>query len=127
MTTAFIVLLSFSCHAFSEEKIDIVNLSSTTENYSQDILLKNWSLSTCLATIAVNEQERDDANATASAYLEFGHQDIEAYDQLRELVKKYANAKYGSSIGSDLKTMKCIDLYHSKHLEKLVNKILHTH
>ncbi len=97
---------------------------STTETYSQEILLKNWALSICLAAIAANEQDRNDANATASAYLEFGKQQTEAYDSLRSLAKQYASKKYGSSVGSELNTMKCIDLFHSHELNSLVQKIL---
>lgn len=33
---------------------------NATYTYSQNILLKNWALSICLAAIAVNEQARED-------------------------------------------------------------------
>lgn len=95
-----------------------------TETYSQKTLLKNWALSVCLAAVAKDGAERDDANATASAYLEFGQQKIEAYDALRALALQYANRKYGGSIKSDFNTMKCIDLFHSKDLDHLVAKVV---
>lgn len=93
---------------------------SLTEHYSQEMLLKNWALSRCLAKTYDNEKVRDDANATASAYLEYGKQSIETYNQLDELVDKYVNLAYGGSVKSDFNTMKCIDLYHSKELQKMV-------
>lgn len=96
-----------------------------TETYSQATLLKNWALSVCLATVAKDAAEREDANATASAYLEFGHQPIEAYDKLRALAERYANKKYGGSIQADFNTMKCIDLFHSKELNDLAGKLSH--
>ncbi|WP_323001323.1 T6SS amidase immunity protein Tai4 family protein [Denitromonas sp.] len=91
-----------------------------TARYSQRELLKNWALSACLATIAKSPADRDDANATASAYLEFGNQPIEAYQALGKLVERYAGRTYSGSIASEFNTMKCIDLYHSKTLEDLV-------
>lgn len=95
-----------------------------TEKYSQKTLLKNWALSVCLAAVAKDAATRDDANATASGYLEFGRQGIEAYDALRELAHEYANRKYGGSIKSEFNTMKCIDLFHSKDLDRLVTKLV---
>ncbi len=99
---------------------------SMTEKYSQKTLLKNWTLSVCLAKISKDPGAKEDANATASAYLEFGLQHIEAYDALRKLAEEYANRKYGGSIKSDFNTMKCIDLFHSKELDDLTRKILKT-
>lgn len=91
-----------------------------TARYSQRALLKNWALSACLATIAKSPADREDANATASAYLEFGNQPIEAYQALGKLVERYAGRTYSGSIASEFNTMKCIDLYHSDALESLV-------
>lgn len=106
--------------------------TSTQKNpiatYSQQLLLKNWALSICLANISSDEKAIKDASATASAYLEFGKQDLEAYDELRVLVKKYANLKYGAKpdLGQpppELNTMKCIDLFHSKELDALTRRL----
>ncbi|MBS0352086.1 MAG: hypothetical protein JSR33_13080 [Proteobacteria bacterium] len=93
------------------------------EKYSQKTLLKNWALSVCLAEISKDASERADANATASAYLEFGHQPIEAYDQLRNLTIQFTRRQYRGSIKSDFNTMKCIDLSHSKELDDLATKL----
>lgn len=93
------------------------------DRYSQKTLLKNWALSVCLATIAKDISARNDANATASAYLEFGRQPIEAYDALRKLAEQYANRKYGGSLNSEFNTAKCIDLFHSKELDRLTSSL----
>jgi hypothetical protein len=92
--------------------------------YSQRDLLKNWAMSACLDFIATDQKARDDADATASAYMEFSKQPIEAFDGLRKLAQQYASKHYGGSIPSDFNTMKCIDLYHSKDLDTLVSKLL---
>jgi hypothetical protein len=97
-----------------------------TENpiyrYSQRTLLKNWALSRCLGRVAVNQQSRDDAYATAAAYLEFGSQGMDAYESLQVLVDKYAAKTYSGSIKSDFNTMKCIDLFHSEELSNAVKR-----
>jgi len=87
------------------------------DTYSQKALLKNWALSRCLAQVYTDESSKNDANATASAYLEQGRQPITAYEELSALVEKYAKRTYEGSIKSDFNTMKCIDLLNSKELE----------
>lgn len=96
--------------------------ASATSTYSQKTLLKNWALSVCLAKVAKNAEFKEDANATAGAYLEFGRQPIEAYDALRELVDRYVRRQYSGSVPSEFNTMKCIDLLNSKELEALAGK-----
>ncbi|MEI7870423.1 MAG: T6SS amidase immunity protein Tai4 family protein [Candidatus Methylumidiphilus sp.] len=117
------IMLAFGHPAHAQTGESVKFSQSMTEKYSQKTLLKNWALSVCLAKVSKDTSTREDANSTASAYLEFGRQPIEAYDALRKLVEQYANRKYGSSIKSELNTMKCIDLFHSKELEKLTSKL----
>ena len=119
-------MLAFGHNAQSQSQADQSNQhwKSPGEKYSQKMLLKNWALSVCLAEIAQDEKTRTDASETASAYLEFGGQPIEAYDLLAALAKKYAKLKYGSAIKSELNAMKCIDLFHSKELDQLANKLV---
>ena len=64
---------------------------SQTGQYSQKTPIKNWALSRCLAEVYKDGSAKDDANATAGAYLEFGRQPIEAYDELNKVVDEYAN------------------------------------
>ncbi|MCS0628151.1 type VI secretion system amidase immunity protein Tai4 [Telluria mixta] len=94
-----------------------------TANYSQKDLLKNWALSTCLAIVATDPALRADANATASAYMEFGHQAPEAYAALRELAENYAARRYSGSVEGRFDTMKCIDLFHSRELNSLATRL----
>jgi len=93
-----------------------------TQSYSQRDLLKNWALSRCLAAVTNDKETKDDGQATAAAYLEFGKQPIEAYEELDALVEKFAQRKYSGSIPSKFNTMKCIDLFHSKELETVIAK-----
>lgn len=106
----------------TETKASNNNTQSATQTYSQKTLLKNWALSVCLAEVTVDAKTREDANATASAYLEFGHQPLEAYDELRPLITQFTSRKYGGSIEGEFNTMKCIDLFHSKALDRIARK-----
>jgi hypothetical protein len=94
-----------------------------TASYSQKDLLKNWALSTCLAIVVTDPALRADANATASAYMEFGHQAPEAYAALRELAENYAARRYSGSVEGRFDTMKCIDLFHSRELNSLATRL----
>ena len=94
-----------------------------TARYSEKDLLKNWALSVCLATVVEDAATKEDANATASAFMEYGRQDIEAYEQVRELVERFTARRYFGSIPSSFNTLKCIDLFHSKELDKLTGRL----
>lgn len=94
-----------------------------TASYSQKDLLKHWALSACLAAVATDPALRADASATASAYMEFGHQAPEAYAVLRKLAEKYAARHYSGSVEGQFNTMKCIDLFHSRELNSLASKL----
>lgn len=115
---AFLCLAGLCTTAAAEEP--------ATAKYSQKILLKNWALSRCLAQIAPDEASRNDANATAAAYLEFGHQPIEAYEAIDKLVGTFIKREYAGSTKSSYNTMKCIDLFHSRDLDVVVRKTAHS-
>jgi hypothetical protein len=94
------------------------------QRYNQKGLLKNWALTVCLGSVAQDPRDKADADATASAYLAFGHQDIAAYDQLRQLALHYAGLKYSGAVPGDFNIAKCIDLYHSDALDRLATKLV---
>lgn len=115
-TICAIMLIGFSlAHPASADE-------SATRSYSQKVMLKNWVLSRCLAKAYPSEQAKDDAQLTASAYLEFGNAPIEAYEQGELLVDQYLKRSYSGSIKGPYNTMKCIDLFHGKELENLARK-----
>lgn len=116
---ALILSLALPAHLSAQAR----QLTPMTQSYSQKDLLKNWTFSVCLAMIAKDDATKADANATASGYMEFGRQGIEAYDELRKLAEKYASLSYSGSIPSEFNTMKCIDLFHSGELDRLVAKL----
>jgi len=99
-------------------------LRGETSRYSQRELLANWALSRCLAAAYPSLAAKEDAEVSASGYLEFGKAPIEAYEKIEALVKKALAEKYESSLKSDLNTMKCIDLYHSAELRRSIDASL---
>ena len=122
MTMLCSILIVFSQNAQAQAHAAEQGQTYPVYNYSQKTLLKNWALSRCLGRVATDEKSRGDAYATASAYLEFGHQGMDVYKKLDVLIDKYAGKSYHGSIQSDFNTMKCIDLFHSKELDQVVNK-----
>jgi hypothetical protein len=92
---------------------------STPESYPQKILFKNWTLSRCLAKAYPSPISKDDAEATASAFLEFSKFSLDANEKAEVLVDKFLSKKYDGAVKSNYNTMKCIDLFHSKELDNL--------
>lgn len=95
---------------------------SLISKYTQATLLENWALSHCLALVYKDDTVRKDAEASASAYLEYGKQPIEFYHQIDVILNKYINSEYGGSISSEFNTMKCIDFIHGVELKKLIDR-----
>jgi hypothetical protein len=117
------MLVALSQNAHAQAQPPVQGRTYPIYTYSPKTLLKNWALSRCLGRVATDVKSRADAYATASAYLEFGHQGMEEYDAISTLVEKYVSKPYGGSIESAFNTMKCIDLFHSKELDQFVNKV----
>lgn len=107
------ILLLFSCKTFAE---------SLMTKYTQKELLKNWTLSRCLGKAYDNVSVKKDADATASAYLEYSKQPIENFYILDKLADKFIKLKYTGSIPANFNTMKCIDLFYSKELNDFIDK-----
>jgi len=112
-------LLLSSC-ATAEEAAAQEASTHTPSSSRKALLLKDWALSRCLARVYKDGAAKEDAKATASAYLERGRQPIEAYEAIDRLIEQYANRT--GAVKSSFNTMKCIDLFHSAELERLASK-----
>jgi hypothetical protein len=86
---------------------------------AQGDILKNWALSRCLSKVS-SGATADDAAKSAAAYLEMGKVGADVYDRLDALTASYLARTYGGSVNGRYDTMKCIDLYNSRDLDKLV-------
>jgi hypothetical protein len=79
-TTLGVVMFVLAHQASAEE--------SVASKYTQKILLKNWALSRCLGQVYADDKTKEDANASAGAYLEFGRQPVAAYDALGPVIEQ---------------------------------------
>jgi hypothetical protein len=84
------------------------------------MLLRKWTLSRCLARASADSPGGDDAAKTAAAYLERGTSGIDVYEKLEALAGRYLERQYTGSVQSNYNTMKCLDLYDSDELDRLV-------
>lgn len=68
----WLILVTFSISGMLVWQPSFAQEALTTQ-YSQSELLKNWALSHCLALVYKDDVVKNDARATASAYLEYGN------------------------------------------------------
>ena len=90
--------------------------------YSPSQYLKNFALCACIAQGFQSDEVVKESRAAAGAYLEFGSFPHAAFLEAAALGKKFLAKEYLSIHGDKLTLMKCIDLFHSKELEKLARK-----
>ena len=118
MKPCYLALLLIACCCPAQT----IATESATRSYSNPTLLRNWVLSRCLAKAYPSPVAKEDAEATASAYLEFGNAPIEAYEEGERLVGQYLLRHYKGVGKGQFNTMKCIDLFHGKEVTELVRK-----
>jgi len=90
--------------------------------YSPVEYLKNFALSVCLSDGYTAKDVVKDSLAAAGAYSELGSLPFEAYENTETLAKQFLAKNYNSISGEQLTLMKCIDLFHSKELDRLARK-----
>jgi hypothetical protein len=92
--------------------------------YSAGQYLKNFALSACIAQAYKSDEVVKDSRAAAGGYLQLGSFPYEAYEEAAALAEKFLAKEYQSATGAKLVLMKCIDLFHSKELDRLTKKYL---
>jgi hypothetical protein len=90
--------------------------------YSPIQYLKNFALSACIADGYKSDEVTKDSRAAAGGYLELGSFPFEAYEEAAALGKTFLAKDYQSISGEQITLMKCIDLFHSKELDRLARK-----
>lgn len=95
---------------------------SAPHSYSQAELLRNYALARCLSQAFPGSPLTPDAAASAAGYLERGSVSADAYEGIAKLADEFLARKYSSLSGQPLQTMKCIDLFHSPELDRLVRR-----
>jgi type VI secretion system (T6SS) amidase immunity protein Tai4 len=90
--------------------------------YSSIQYLKNFALSACITDGYKSKEVTKDSRSAAAGYLQLGSFPYEAYEKAALLGKKFLAKDYRSFTGEELTLMKCIDLFHSKELDRLAKK-----
>jgi hypothetical protein len=98
--------------------------NSARKPYTDIQYLKNYGLSSCLADGYQSKDIVHDAVAAANGYKELGSLDIDAYNEVSVLGKKFLSRNYLSLSGEKLTLMKCIDFFYSKELDDLAQKYI---
>ena len=102
--------------------IGAADRAASVDRYSEPELLRNWALARCLSRAFPGSPLEHDAAAAAGGYLEYGKVGADAYAQTETLVGDFLARTYQSQSGEALQTMKCIDLFHSPELGRLVRR-----
>jgi hypothetical protein len=92
------------------------------ERYSDAELLRNWTLARCLSKAFPGSPLEPDAAAAGAGYLERGSVEADAYTESARLADRFLSRTYASQSGQPLQTMKCIDLFHSSELDRIVKR-----
>ena len=91
-------------------------------DYTPEQYIKNYALSTCISQGYRSKEVKNDAAAAARGYLEFGDYSLAAHTAVRKLGEEYLAKHYTSQSGEPMVLAKCVDLYHSKDLDKLIKR-----
>lgn len=109
-----IVLFSLSCnaenHAFKRAK--------------EEILFRNITLSLCLGMAYGRKSEyfTNQFSQATNGYREYSNISLDAYDELRSLIKQWLKKDYKSKSGDQNHFMKCTDLSNSNEIKELYTK-----
>jgi hypothetical protein len=90
--------------------------------YSGAEYLKNFALSVCISNAYKSAEVTKDSKDAAAGYFNLGSFPIEAYEEAEALGKTFLAKKYRGIHGGKLTLMKCIDLFYSKELARLIRK-----
>jgi hypothetical protein len=108
------VLALIAASTFADAFADEVRVAYSLIEY-----LKNFALSICLSEGYTSKDVAKDSLAAAGAYSELGSLPFEAYESAEKLAKQFLAKKYVGISGEQMTLMKCIDLFHSKELDRL--------
>ena len=91
-------------------------------DYKEWQLFANAAFAICMGQAFSSRLVVEDAQRTASGYLEYAHMPFAAYLELQNQVERWLNKAYPSKSGGSLQLMKCIDYYNSGDIRSIYNK-----
>jgi hypothetical protein len=115
-------VISATCLSLALATTSCYGEAVTRKHYTPVQYLKNYALSACIAHGFQSKEIYNDAVAAAKGYKELGSLDIDAYNEASKLGKQFLAKEYLSESGEKLTLMKCIDLFHSRELDRLARR-----
>lgn len=124
---SFLSSVSFSAYSYNNRNMtpDAAN-RSYTQNY------KDMVLATCIANAYHEDKSASfDAGSSVSALQEWTYYDLEKSPlAVRKLIADYLSRDYSNPLvehevkGVKFNLLKCLDVYHSKELQKLASSLV---
>ncbi len=84
--------------------------------------LKNAAFCACMSQGSVLMKKAMEDDGSVAAYVENSDYGMEAFDAVFKAASEYADTVYRSKYNRSLTVMKCLDFYHSRDLQELVEK-----
>lgn len=84
--------------------------------------LKNAAFCACMGQGSVLMKKAMEDDGSVAAYVENSDYGMEAFDAVFKAASGYADTVYNSKYNRSLTVMKCLDFYHSRALQDLVEK-----
>ena len=104
------MLLYYPCSAY-----DFKSASEIT-------LFKNYALSSCVASNYEKDLVSQDAIDSLNGNREYGNISLNAYHEINDALKKWANKKYISKAGNNSEFFMCVDFQNSKDVLEIYKK-----
>jgi len=95
---------------------------STAKDGPERLGLVDLAISHCLARAFPDTPFAADAGRAAAAYVELGESDVDAYDDIGEVVERHMQSPYASKSGGSLHVLQCLDLGRSAELARVIDK-----
>lgn len=95
---------------------------STAKDGPERLRLVDLAISHCLARAFPDTPFAADAGRAAAAYVELGESDVDAYNEIGEVVERHMQSPYASKSGGSLHVLQCLDLSRSAELARVLDK-----
>jgi Type VI secretion system (T6SS), amidase immunity protein len=91
-----------------------------SEARSAEDSAKDWALLRCLGHGASSAKMRRDYFASAGAIFQRSQIAVERFNELDALAQQFVGRKYGGTLNVRYNGLKCVNFYHSRELQSMV-------
>lgn len=113
--------MDFEKLAFLGSLLFVSSCASMTEKdmSSENESFEKYAAAICFGSAFDSDAVKADFNKAANGFMEQGNMPLEAYEELRLLVKGWLQKDYPSKHGGQVQSAKCFDLIDSAELQLL--------